>query len=592
MDYSKFKKISSDGKTTTLRHEGGHELRIAHSGLTSKMKAELDKLPGKKMANGGSVKMYAEGTTEGGVSDQNESSSSSQNSQAPVTINIGQPSQPQMPVQGNSPQGVPNSLLPSPGMAPPPDPAAQMQATQEENPVQTNTQPPQAPEALPQSTAPVSPSPMDANGIESAQASGASPVDVNGMSTAAGVAPAQPMSFDDHKQTAKSDLDGQAVAWAQDLANGHITPKTYSDLFAEKSTLGKISTIFGLILGGFGGGLTHSPNAAAEMLDKVIDNDLNAQKQSKTNAQNFLKLNQERLMNEANVAQKVKEGVLTEAQAKNMNAEANTKAFALAQSQMLLSSYHNQVMQVDKMPEGPQKEQAKQVLGLMYSKIGEKINNVNDQAAGASAYMGVLGLGGQQQTGQPNEQQFQNKTSGMRMLGEPGEKRAKDLESKHFPGLKGQASVPLGTDDRDALNSGIEFDQKLHRFMDWTSKHSGDLSPSDKNAGQALAAELQGAYRQATHGGVYKEGEQNFISKLIDSDPTKFFNSIRVMPQLQAIAGENQARVNQKAKSLGFSGYSSSGNSNQNTPNPKEGDSGQSKSGKPIVYKNGAWKYK
>ena len=73
--------------------------------------------------------------------------------------------------------------------------------------------------------------------------------------------------------------------------------------------------------------------------------------------------------------------------------------------------------------------------------------------------------------------------------------------------------------------------------------------------GQTLAAELQGAYRQATHGGVYKEGEQNFISKVITDNPTAFFNKVRVLPQLKALSQENQARVDQLVKSKGFSGY-------------------------------------
>lgn len=173
---------------------------------------------------------------------------------------------------------------------------------------------------------------------------------------------------------------------------------------------------------------------------------------------------------------------------------------------------------------------------------------------------------------------------------------SRDMESKHFPGLKGQSSVPLSEGDREGLNSGISFDQKLHRFMDWTKNHSGDLSPSDRNTGEAMAAELQGAYRQATHGGVYKEGEQNFISRLIDSTPTKFFNEIRVMPQLQAISSENQARVDQLAKSKGFEGYGSPAAKSQGSPQkssgPKEGTTSTSKSGKPMIWQNGQWNYK
>lgn len=75
---------------------------------------------------------------------------------------------------------------------------------------------------------------------------------------------------------------------AEDLASGKITPETYHSLFAKKDTLGKIGTIFGLMLSGAGSGLAHQPNMLLHMMDKQIDNDLDAQKQDKENARNFL----------------------------------------------------------------------------------------------------------------------------------------------------------------------------------------------------------------------------------------------------------------------------------------------------------------
>jgi hypothetical protein len=248
------------------------------------------------------------------------------------------------------------------------------------------------------------------------------------------------------------------------------------------------------------------------------------------------------------------------------------------------AALHKLTQDVQKLPMGsPQRQQAENTLAMMYQSVNNENFDIADRAASASA----LANFGTPSNSNNGEQQFQQQDKMLRMSG--NDKLAEDRESKHFPGIQGQASVPLSGGDREELNSGITFDQKLHRFIDWTKGHSGDLNPKDIATGTALAAELQGAYRQATHGGVYKEGEQNFISKLIDSNPTKFFNSIRVAPQLQAISGENQARVDQKAKSLGFSGYS--GNSGQNN-SPKEGMSGTSKTGRPITFKNGKWIYK
>ncbi len=56
LNLSKFKKISSDDKITTLRHPDGHEFRVAHKALTPRLKKDLEALPMAgpvKMADGG-----------------------------------------------------------------------------------------------------------------------------------------------------------------------------------------------------------------------------------------------------------------------------------------------------------------------------------------------------------------------------------------------------------------------------------------------------------------------------------------------------------------------------------------------------------
>lgn len=637
LDLSKFKKMSCDKNCTVLKHADGHELRIAHGGLTGKLKSDIDKIP---MAEGGGVdrevfqegvhqtakkqgqsgagalhelgkkypemshlskashsrnletlksmpKPNLEGLAEGGrvepsaaginrpvdkeepgmsrmghhvregngaaakdtahktlremdrqpkpklFADGGDTEDDSNSPQASIpAININLNGAPQQP----SGSGVPPYLQPNaPEPKKPSGASVDWSAKgQDDGQAQPAQQPPQANAQAPQAMA------------QAPQAPIAQP-------------PVPPV---------KQYLSEQDQAWQQDLANGHITPQTYQDLFAKKDTLGKIGTIFGLLVSGAGAGLTHQPNALLAMMDKQISNDLEAQKQSKTNAQNFLRLNQQHQLNDAQI--------------KSLGANTQATAFATAQAQMLQSSYHDLVQKVNRMPEGPQKEQAKQMLGVVYSKIGEKVNNINDQTAGAGAYQQMLF--GQPSAGSPTEKDFQKQTTGMRMLGPQGEARAKDLETKHFPGFQGQASRPLTGEDNSFLQSGTNFQGQLDDFIDWSKKHSGDLSPSDMKEGAAKAADLQGAYRQATHGGVYKEGEQNFISKLIDDDPTKFFNEIRVLPSLNAISSDNKRRVSQYAKNLGLSGGDSG------TDHPLEGKTITNKStGERKIMKNGKW---
>jgi hypothetical protein len=45
LDLSKFKRVSSDNQTTTLRHEHGHEVKIAHGALSPKLRGNLAALP-------------------------------------------------------------------------------------------------------------------------------------------------------------------------------------------------------------------------------------------------------------------------------------------------------------------------------------------------------------------------------------------------------------------------------------------------------------------------------------------------------------------------------------------------------------------
>lgn len=77
----------------------------------------------------------------------------------------------------------------------------------------------------------------------------------------------------------------------QALQQGAITPEKYPDLLANKSTAGKIMTLFGLMVSGAGSGLSHQPNLLMDMMNKEIDRDLEAQKQTKANAMNMWNLN-------------------------------------------------------------------------------------------------------------------------------------------------------------------------------------------------------------------------------------------------------------------------------------------------------------
>lgn len=376
-------------------------------------------------------------------------------------------------------------------------------------------------------------------------------------------------------------LKQQDQAWTKDLVSQHIKPKTYQDLYADKDTLGKITTLFGLLVGGIGSGLTGRENAITAMMDKEIENDLAAQKTSKENAYNFLRLNQ----------QHQKEGT----EIRKTNAETDILTDSRTQMLMNRTGLHALAAQVDKLaqaaaadPRNQQKamqlQRYQQALGIIGAGVDEKNGNIADRAAATSALMGGLSSGADKDHNQLQQ--------GLIASGDPKlQALAKDRAEKYIPG-HGMASVAPTAADREQITTGETFQEQLQEFTDWAKAHGNNTNPKEHVRGQALAAGLQNAYRAAINGGVYKEGEQGFISKIIDSTPTKFFNSIRVIPKLEAVQQDSQRQLNDLLKSKGLKPYKDTVKSKEKEPKgPKEGAMSKSKSGKPIIFTNGAWKY-
>lgn len=347
----------------------------------------------------------------------------------------------------------------------------------------------------------------------------------------------------------KQTLDDEYQKAKADYASGQIKPETYKDLYAKKDTLGKIGTIFGLLVGGIGSGLTHQPNALMEMMNKEIDRDLDAQKNSKANQMNFLNAVNQHHMTESQIALQGLQGKETQANIGLIGQKTRGEVLNNAKLQAGLAALTDTGNYMNNLPDGPQKQKAMAAHQMMGNALDQQAQVLNAQSAQAVA-----------------ERNWQAHNRAM-SFAQP-EIGKWDAEH-HQPGIPGNSSTPLTDANREAISSGTDFDKKLSRFMGWTQGHSGSLSPSDRHTGETMAAELQGAYRQATHGGVYKEGEQNFISKLIDSEPTKFFNNIRVLPQLQALSSEHKARMNNLVSNLGFSGYPGASQGGQGPAGPQ-----------------------
>lgn len=596
LDLKQFKHVNTDGDITTLKHKAGHVLTIAHDALSPEARTQLQALSGipketatpdqrqeaqTKMAKGGKVAkycMYCGGMAHGGECKVSSPSNPKLSESKKTPKMYADPDEPvsqedSAPTQDETTQA--DAINPNPVVIP--DPAGvtgykmhvptdqevedQKVARLKEDVAAETSKQKEKSDLKAVIDKPASPAPAEPNTPEEPNSSRAASTDVAPPATGATATPSTmtppapttgsqgavaPMTFPEHKQLAKDELSNEAAAWEHDLENGHITPKTYADLFADKTTLQKVGIGFGMLLSGLGSGMAHQSNAVMDMMDKTIQNDLNAQAKSKENARNFLKLNQEQL--------------LTESQSRNLDVEAKAKAWALSQSQTLLSTFHNLKVRAENMPEAtPQqqmlKQQAQQQLGIIYSKIGDRITDINDQAAGAIAFNKMLFGVGQ---GATDAQQFVGQMNTLKQFGPQGEARAKELEGKTLPGYYGQQAYrPIEKNDLDAAQKY----EKLGKLYTAAKKYIHDVGPF----GTVIPGKMKGLGQSLQDEIVLTSGELNGLVRFTPAEEKLY---IHEAPDLTGthFSGQDMAKIDRMMSSLG-SRQDSLANSYGLTPN-------------------------
>lgn len=501
MDFSGFKKVRQDDHTATFRHEKlGHELTIARKSLSSKHQTQLDALPVHQFAEGGGVQGVSEGT--GNIQD------------APPPVAAPVPVDP-YPVDVSA-RGMSAPSGTGTGTAPEmiAEPVAARSTTTLAGPANTR-----------QVVQQEAPDPFGNNAFAAAQtqALGEQAQGQQIQETAKGELGqrrAQAESnyaqkvqrFNDVYASDYENILADRRGLERDVMEGKVNPQKY---LQNMSTGSKISTALGLIVGGMGAGLTHGPNLAFQYLQSQIDRDIDAQKTELGKRQNLLSYNMQQ-------GKDLREA--TEFSRLQMNDIMNSRLRALA----------------DEATDPIAKGRILEIAGQFHQKNAEIQHNLSLQKAMM-----------QTSPGQGEESNFQQRMNYLRMNNQAP--LAKDMESKHVAGIPGSASVELSATNRSDLEAKANFDQKLADYISFAKQHSGSIDPRISAQGAAKAAELQGLYRQATNGGVYKEGEAHFISQLIDPKPTKFFNNLRgVIPKAQALQQSNLESLNTLKQSLGF----------------------------------------
>lgn len=380
----------------------------------------------------------------------------------------------------------------------------------------------------------------------------------------------------------RKDLEEQDLAWQHDLYNQHVKPETYKSLFAKKDTLGKIGTAFGLLIGG-GTGAGGGGNSVLNIMKQQIDNDMDAQKTSKANAQNFIRLNQSNLMNNAQISQLFQQGKLTQAQAQEATADAHIKAEALGRIQTNWSAFHDLTEKVKSLPAGsPQQAAGQQQLAMLAGQINNENLNIKDRAEVASALSKSFSNTG---AGADAEQAFQAQNRSLRLAGQ--DKFADDREAKHIPGIPGQASAPVNEGDRKTIQAMNILDNKGKDVLDFVRQHKGTWDPRTRAVAEQKIEEMKNFYNDSIKGGSLTQGRLGWYDEQFAKHPTDILSQIMgSSAKLQEMVSSNANRRDQLLSGPGGLGFPK-----QSAATPKSTTS-KSNSGREMIQRNGKWYYK
>lgn len=360
LNLSSFKKVKEDAQSATMRHDDGHELRIAKGALPALQRKQLERLP-----------VYA---AEGAAPINDPRANSEATPDNPTGTDPAQP----LP----EPQNLPGPSADASSIQTPVSGGASGDWGPSSAPAVTAT----AEGAAPNTEAPQSPNPASiaesptgglakekAANLEMAAAEAAKG---NAIANAAGTAVASndalPTQQDIILHHQQADVEAQKAYLDQ-----KIDPYR---LYHSPTTFGKIASAVGLILTGFAG------KAGNDMMNQAIERDVNAQRLNQDQKYNLWKMNREALGTDlaANLAtqsqlwnaakyqvmqaENAATGPVEKARAHQQNAIIDQNINMLHYKQSFLRPN-----QSDGILDPSQKLQAMQQLGMVPPDIGAKI---------------------------------------------------------------------------------------------------------------------------------------------------------------------------------------------------------------------------
>lgn len=125
----------------------------------------------------------------------------------------------------------------------------------------------------------------------------------------------------------------------------------------------------------------------------------------------------------------------------------------------------------------------------------------------------------------------------------------KYMQSSIVPGVGVSTNGPVPPEVRGQLINHQKLDTQARYLADFVKKHSGamaTINPMDPNylKAQQMVMGLQSAIREGQLGTVYKQGEQPLLDKFVTSNPVSILGQVKALPQLEEVMRSNNSSFN------------------------------------------------
>lgn len=531
LNFSNMKKLKETKDSTIFEHKDGHQIHVKNSALTPKMREEMQKLALGKKGKEEAVKKQDEMQkfADGGPAAPLDIEPVQQDAPAPPVVdqNIAPVSNaPGAPleVEAINPADMEEQPNPAPNEAagtPVSQDPTRQPASQDAGPANQ----PATPAVQPQT-------PTPGGMVQSAMQRGISEV-------GAGIQQEAAAKTQIAKDTAAALQNGQIDKETSDMGYQQLQQSLLNErqsilkemnehqihpdqFWADKSVPAKITSAIGLILGGIGGGLTHQGNPAMDFINKQIDRNIAAQQSGMDQRKNMLSANL--------------------AQFGNID---HAREF-------------NRVLHNDQIANMIQSAAAKSGGQLAQSEAQKAIGQLHQDSAFRMAQIGAeQTINGNGRPSNTTEGDVNSAISTLRMVSPD---KAKEAETRLLPGI-GTTRVPLDASTRSTIVERNTLDKNISDLISFQKQYGGTLEgiadPSIRKYGQALALQVQDAYRRGNQQGVFKPAEAAFVNGVIGDEPSSLFSKFSKAPGYRAAAQINKGNLNQIYSSVGLQPFQS-----------------------------------